>query len=92
MLGPAKPRPRRLDEPIAVSLDVLIPSSNFYHHLEAKLALGFVRGWIEDRYADRGPPEGDAEARCLGGVPVRRSEGLAWLAPLPAEEVGEREH
>ncbi len=31
MLGPAKPR--RLDEPIAVSLDDLVPADNFYRHL-----------------------------------------------------------
>ncbi len=42
MLGPTKPR--RLVQPIAVSLDELIPQSNFYRHLEAKLELGFVRG------------------------------------------------
>jgi hypothetical protein len=40
MLGPAKPR--RLDEPIAVSLNGLVPIHNFYRHLEAKLYLGFV--------------------------------------------------
>ncbi len=41
MLGPAKPR--RLDAPIAVSLEDLIPSDHFYRHLEAKLDLSFVR-------------------------------------------------
>jgi transposase len=57
MLGP--PKPRRLAEPIAVSLDELVPSGNFYRHLEAKLDLGFVRGWVEDYYADRGRPSVD---------------------------------
>jgi len=33
MLGP--PKPRGLDEPIAVSLEGLIPQDNFYRHLEA---------------------------------------------------------
>jgi hypothetical protein len=33
MLGP--PKPRRLDEPIAVSLEDLVPADNFYRHLEA---------------------------------------------------------
>ena len=33
MLGPAKPR--RLDEPIAVSLEDLVPADHFYRHLEA---------------------------------------------------------
>ena len=41
MLGPVKPR--RLDGPIAVSLEDLVPADNFYRHLEAKLDLGFVR-------------------------------------------------
>ena len=54
MLGP--PKPRRLDEPIAVSLDELVPPSNFYRYLEATLDLGFVHGWVEDCYANRGRP------------------------------------
>jgi transposase len=58
MLGP--PKPRRLDEPIAVSLEELVPSGNFYRHLEAKLDLGFVRGWVEDYYGDWGRPSVDA--------------------------------
>ena len=37
MLGPAKPR--RLDQPIAVSLEDLVPADHFYRHLEAKLDL-----------------------------------------------------
>ena len=44
MLGP--PKPRRLDEPIAVSLEDLVPPDHFYRHLEAKLDLGFVRDWV----------------------------------------------
>ncbi len=43
MLGPAKSR--RLDEPIAVSLEDLVPQDLVYRHLEAKLDLGFVRDW-----------------------------------------------
>jgi hypothetical protein len=54
MLGP--PRPRHLDQPIAVSLAELVAPINFYRHLEAQLALGFVRGWVKDRYAERGRP------------------------------------
>ena len=38
MLGPAKPR--HLDEPIAVSLEAVVPADNFYRHLEATLDLG----------------------------------------------------
>jgi transposase len=57
MLGPTKPR--RLDEPIAVSLEALIPAGNFYRHLEATLDLGFVRDWTRQLYADRGRPSID---------------------------------
>ena len=39
MLGP--PKPRRLDQPIAVSLEDLVPQDHFYRHLEAKLDLSF---------------------------------------------------
>ena len=41
MLDP--PKPRRLDQPIAVSLEGLILQDNFYRHLETKLDLSFVR-------------------------------------------------
>ena len=34
MLGPAKSR--RLDEPVAVSLEELAPGGHFYRHLAAK--------------------------------------------------------
>jgi transposase len=54
MLGPSKPR--RLGEPIAVSLEELVPPRNFYRHLEAKLNLSFVREWTRELYADRGRP------------------------------------
>ena len=57
MLGP--PKPRRLDQPIAVSLDDLVPTNHFYRHLEAKLDLSFVRGWTKDLYAERGRPSID---------------------------------
>src|SRR5215203_1054963 len=57
MLGPAKSR--RLDEPIAVSLEDLVPTDNFYRHLEAKLDLGFVRDWTRELYAERGRPSID---------------------------------
>ena len=52
MLGPAKPR--RIDEPIAISLEHLVPQDNFYRHLEAQLDLSFVREWARELYADRG--------------------------------------
>src|SRR3954447_24352343 len=56
---PAQPKPRRLDEPIAVSLEDLVPPSNFYRHLEAQLDLSFVRGWTRECYAERGRPSID---------------------------------
>jgi hypothetical protein len=56
-LGPAKSR--RLGEPIAVSLENLVPANNFYRHLEAKLDLGFVREWVTEHYAERGRPSID---------------------------------
>jgi transposase len=57
MLGP--PKPRRLDEPVTVSLEGLVPPDHFYRHLEAKLDLGFVRDWARELYADRGRPSID---------------------------------
>jgi len=57
MLGPAKPR--RLDQPIAVSLEQLVPPNHFYRHLENQLALEFVREWVQELYAERGRPSID---------------------------------
>jgi transposase len=57
MLGP--PKPCCLDQPIAVSLEELVPADNFYRHLEAKLDLGFVRDWSRELYAERGRPSID---------------------------------
>ena len=57
MLGP--PKPRHLDEPIAVSLEQLVPANHYYRHLEAKLDLSFVREWVIERYAERGGPSMD---------------------------------
>ncbi len=57
MLGPVKPR--RLDEPVAVSLEALVPRDHFYRHLEAKLDLAFVREWTRELYAARGRPSID---------------------------------
>jgi transposase len=57
MLGP--PKPRRLDQPIAVSLEALVPRDNFYRHLEATLDLSFVRAWTRELYAERGRPSID---------------------------------
>ena len=57
MLGP--PKPRCLDDPVAVSLETLVPADHFSRHLEAKLDLGFVRDWVQELYADRGRPSID---------------------------------
>ncbi len=57
MLGP--PKLRCLDQPVAVSLEALVPASNFYRHLDAKLDLTFVRTWVQDCYAERGRPSID---------------------------------
>jgi len=57
MLGPVKSR--RLDRPIAVSLEDLVPGKNFYRHLDAALDLGFVREWARECYADKGRPSID---------------------------------
>jgi hypothetical protein len=57
MLGP--PKPRRLDQPIAVSLEALVPADHFYRHLESKLDLAFVRDWTQELYAERGRPSID---------------------------------
>ena len=54
MLGPAKSR--RLDEPITVSLEDLVPHDHFYRHLENTLDLSFVRDLTRELYAERGRP------------------------------------
>jgi transposase len=57
MLGP--PKPRRLDDPIAVSLDDLVPQGHFSRHLERTLDLAFVRELVRGTYADNGRPSID---------------------------------
>jgi len=42
-----------------VSLETLVPPNHFYRRLDAALDLGFVRDWVQDRYADRGRPSID---------------------------------
>jgi hypothetical protein len=54
MLGPAKPR--RLNQPIAVSLEDLVPADHFYRYLETKLDLSFVREWVRERTSSAAPP------------------------------------
>ncbi len=54
MLGP--PKPRRLAEPITVSLGELDPAADFYRHLEAKLDLSFVREWAQELCAEWSRP------------------------------------
>jgi hypothetical protein len=62
MLGPAKPR--RRDQPIAVSLEALDPPNHFYRHLESELDLSFVREWVIEHYAERGRPSIDPVVFC----------------------------
>lgn len=57
MLGPAKSRD--LNEPIAVSLDELVPTGHFYRHLDRTLNLTFVRDLVRETYAGIGRPSID---------------------------------
>jgi transposase len=57
MLGP--PKLRCLDQPIAVSLEELVPRDHFYRHVDAVLDLSFVRSWVQDCYAEGGRPSID---------------------------------
>src|SRR3954452_11610609 len=41
------------------SIEDLVPSTNFYRHLEAKLDLGFVRGLVRSTYKECGRPSVD---------------------------------
>src|SRR5215210_5995521 len=54
MLGP--PKRRALDQPVTISLEQLVPANHCYRHLDAVLNLGFVRDWVQGRYANRGRP------------------------------------
>jgi hypothetical protein len=75
MLGP--PKPRCLDESVAVSLEALVPRDNFYRHLEAKLDLGFVREWVREL----GRPPGRAAA-AGGQLPLSRHPAEGAARPL----------
>jgi len=57
MLGPEKVRD--LDRPILTSLEALVPTGNFYRHLDATLDLAFVRDWVKECYAVNGRPSID---------------------------------
>ncbi len=57
MLGP--PTPRRIDEPIAASLDDLVPPDHVYRHLNRTLDLAFVRDLVCGPYAGIGRPSID---------------------------------
>lgn len=54
MLG--LPKPCHLDDPIAVSLDDLVPRNNGSRHLENKRDLSFVRKGVTELYAEWGRP------------------------------------
>jgi transposase len=57
MRGP--PKPRRLDEPIAVSLDALVPEGHVSRHLERALDLAVVREVVRATCAGIGRPSID---------------------------------
>jgi transposase len=57
MLGP--PKSRDLTEPIAVSLDELVPTGHFYRQLDCTLDLTFVRDLVQETYAGIGRPSID---------------------------------
>ena len=86
MFGPAKPR--RRDQPIAVSLEALVPPNHFNRHLEAKLDLSFVREWVIEHYAERCRPSIDPVVFCklpcvmFFGPMHRQRQGTATQAPL----------
>lgn len=71
MLGPAKPH--RLDEPITVSLEELVPTHHFSRHSEARIDLGFARDWtrelLEERRLDPRCPSHRGYRRTLGLTP-----------------------
>ena len=77
MLGP--PKPRRLNDPITVSLEGLVPQDNVYRHFEVELGLGFVREGARDLSAGQGRPSIDpaigwSRRRGLGGP----SMAISW--------------
>ena len=45
---------------ISDSQEERIPQDHFSRHLEAKFDLGFVRSWVQELYADRGPANGNS--------------------------------
>jgi transposase len=57
LLGPKKAR--RLDRPVTVSLESLVPPNHFYRHLERSLDLSFVRDLVADSYKAGGRPSID---------------------------------
>jgi hypothetical protein len=79
MLGP--PKSRRLDQPIAVSLEDLVPQDHFYRHLEATLDLSFVREWVSECYAEHRRAPG------CGSIRVRRGDGV--VSPTSSGAVSE---
>ena len=87
MLGSAKPR--RLDEPITVSLEELLPHDHSYRHLEATLDLGFVREWTRELYAERGRPVPAWPRRLLPHGRYRMAMGRTQEPVAPCSFSGE---
>ena len=71
MIGP--PKPRRLDVPITVSLEELVPTDTFYRDPDAKLDLSFVREWVIDHYAERSRPSIIDYDSLIGKYPEHRT-------------------
>jgi hypothetical protein len=81
MLGPLKPR--RLDEPIAVSLEDLVPANNVYRHLvtsEGIDANGIVEAVFQHAGAFSEPP--DVPMGLIVDNTMRDQRHLA-TAPIP---------
>ena len=80
MLGP--PKPRRLHEPIAISLDGLVPVDRVYRHPEAEVELRFqvaVEGAPRNERLQR-DGDGQVEAAGLGRAEHGRLGGDAAIS------------
>src|SRR5215217_137947 len=80
MLGP--PKSRRLDDPIRVSIEELVPRDHFYRHLERGLDLAFVRDLVRETYASIGRPSIDP------AVSVGRGGTQSWSSRSPPVVIG----
>ena len=79
MLGP--PKARRVDRPVLVSLEDLVPADDFYRHLERVVDLAFVRDLVLERTA-AGLAAARARGRKGGRPPVMTPEKAALARQL----------